>query len=78
MLIYDMMRQSKLAGEKKFAMLIDPDKVESTPVLPGDASLYPINSNNEFRYFFQHHIANQIKSADPDAMAAISQLLEPQ
>lgn len=60
------------------AMLVDPDKVESTPVLTGDASLYPASANTEFRYFFQHHIANQIKSADPDAMAAISQLLEPQ
>ena len=60
------------------AMLIDPDKVQSTPVLAGDASLYPTSNNDEFRYFFQHHIANQIKSADPEAIEAISQLLEPQ
>ena len=60
------------------AMLIDPDKVQTTPVLAGDPSLYPASDNKEFRYFFQHHIANQIKSADPDAMEAISQLLEPQ
>lgn len=58
------------------AMLVDPGKVENTPVLPGDSSLYPASQNNEFRYFFQHHIANQIKSADPEAIAAISQLLE--
>jgi hypothetical protein len=58
--------------------LNDPDKVQSSPVLAGDASLYPTSNNDEFRYFFQHHIANQIKSADPEAIEAISQLLEPQ
>ncbi len=60
------------------AMLVDPDKVLSTPILAGDCSLYPASENAEFRYFFQHHVANQIKSADPEAIAAISHLLEPQ
>ncbi len=57
-------------------MLIDPSKVESTPVLPGDECLYPAQSKNNFRYFFQHHIANKIKSEDPDALAAMSLLVE--
>ena len=56
------------------AMIINEEKVESTPVLPGDNCLYPAESCDSFRYFFQHNIANKIKSQDPDAMAAISML----
>jgi hypothetical protein len=58
------------------AMLIDEDSVESTPVLPGDPCLYTASSDPRFRYFFQHHIANQIKSEDPVALAAIAMLFE--
>jgi hypothetical protein len=58
------------------AMLIDDQKVESTPVLPGDDCLYPAQFDSQFRYFFQHHIANKIKSRDPEALAAISLLVE--
>lgn len=58
------------------AMLVEPEKVETTPVLVGDECLYPASENPEFRYFFQHHIANQIKNEDPDAMAAISLLID--
>ncbi|WP_045860555.1 hypothetical protein [Teredinibacter purpureus] len=58
------------------AMLVDDKKVESTPVLPGDSCLYPAQVQERFRYFFQHHIANKIKSKDPEAMAAISLLVE--
>ncbi len=57
-------------------MIIDEDKVESTPVLPGDSCLYPAQSSTSFRYFVQHHIANKIKSEDPEALAAISMLVE--
>ena len=57
-------------------MLADESKVESTPVLPGDECLYPAQSRNAFRYFFQHQIANKIKSEDPEALAAISLLVE--
>ena len=58
------------------AMLIDEDKVDDTPVLPGDACLYPAEENPHFRYFFQHQIANQLKAQDPDALAAIALLFE--
>lgn len=58
------------------AMLIDEHTVESTPVLPGDSCLYTASSDPRFRYFFQHHIANQIKSEDPVALAAIAMLFE--
>lgn len=57
-------------------MLIDEDKVANTPVLPGDACLFPADQHSDFRYFFQHHIANKIKSQDPEALAAISMLVD--
>ena len=58
------------------AMLVDEDKVNVTPVLPGDPCLYPAEDNPNFRYFFQHQIANQIKSQDPEALAAIALLFD--
>jgi len=57
-------------------MLTDEKKVVNTPVLPGDSCLYPAQASSTFRYFFQHHIANKIKSEDPEALAAISLLVE--
>lgn len=56
------------------AMLADETKVISTPVLPGDECLYVADRNKDFHYFFQHHIANKLKSKDPEALAAISML----
>lgn len=58
------------------AMLVDEEAVAVTPVLPGDPCLYPAEDNAQFRYFFQHHIANQIKAENPEALAAIAQLFE--
>lgn len=58
------------------AMLIDERSIAATPVLPGDPCLYPARENPRFRYFFQHHIANQIKSEDPSALAAIAMLFD--
>ena len=54
------------------AMLIDEKKQAKTPALPGDHCLYPADKCPDFRYFFQHNIANKIKNRDPEAMAAIS------
>jgi len=34
------------------------------------------DKNADFKYFFQHHIANQLKSQNPEAMAAIALLEE--
>ena len=59
-----------------FGMIVDADKVVNTPVLPGDDCLYKAQDSKQFRYFFQHHIANKIKSEDPEALAAISLLVE--
>ncbi len=58
------------------AMLVNEKKVKATPVLVGDPCLYPADKSKQFRYFFQHHIANQIKDEDPDALAAIAMLLQ--
>lgn len=58
------------------AMLIDEAAVDVTPVLPGDNCLYPARENVHFRYYFQYKIANQLKSEDPDAMAAIELLFD--
>lgn len=57
-------------------MVADTSLVVSTPILPGDECLFPAQANEQFRYYFQHHIANRIKARDPEALAAISLLAE--
>lgn len=59
-----------------FGMLTDMNKIVSTPVLPGDECLYSAQKSDQFRYFFQHQIANKIKAEDPEALAAISLLVD--
>ncbi len=67
----------QLLGNGEFqAMLADPQKQTSTPILPGDSCLYAAQTQPGFRYFFQYHIANQIKAGDPIAVRAIERLLE--
>lgn len=67
----------RLYGDGRLeAMIIDETLIKDTPVLPGDSCLYPASENPDFRYFFQHHIANQIKTENPDALAAIALLLD--
>ncbi len=56
------------------AMIADEELVTRTPVLPGDPCLVPVESMADFRYFFQHGIANRIKDQDPEALAAIATL----
>lgn len=57
-------------------MLADEEKIVATPVLPGDECLYAAQIGETFRYFFQHQIANKIKAEDPEALAAISLLVD--
>lgn len=57
-------------------MLIETGKVQQTPVLTGDESLYPVSSNSDFKYFLQYAIANKIKSQDPEALKAMSALVK--
>jgi len=56
------------------AMITNESEMIDTPVLPGDSCLYPADKDKDFHYFFQHHIANKLKSNDPEALAAISLL----
>lgn len=55
-------------------LVIDEEKIVETPVLPGDKALYAAETHPEFHYYFQHHIANKIKSGDPEALAALATL----
>jgi len=65
-----------LANGEFQAMLADPAKQTTTPILPGDRCLYAAQTQPGFRYFFQYHIANQIKAGDPVAVRAVERLLE--
>jgi hypothetical protein len=58
------------------ALFVDGDQVQASPVLNGDRSLLEAQSHADFKYFFQHRMANKIKNQDPEAMAAISLLIE--
>jgi len=57
-------------------MVANESEIVNTPVLPGDDCLYQVQDKAGFRYFFQHQIANRIKAEDPEALAAISILVE--
>lgn len=70
---WQLLRDGSLQG-----MLINHDKVSTTPVLIGDECLYSATENSRFRFYFQHHIANQIKNRDPEILADIANLLEEQ
>lgn len=61
-------------GGRIEAMVPDPDRVSTTPVLPGDPCLEPAREQPDFRYYFQHGIANKLKNSDPEALAALSLL----
>lgn len=54
------------------AMVADEEAVTETPVLPGDGCLRAAQEQYDFRYFFQHGIANRLKERDPEALAAIA------
>ncbi|MFC3282463.1 hypothetical protein [Litchfieldella rifensis] len=54
------------------SLLVDENRVESTPVLAGDACLYPGHSRHQVVYFFQRVIANRIKQEDPATLEALA------
>lgn len=56
------------------ALVAQEDDVTRTPILPGDPCLEAVQGRPDFRYFFQHGIANRIKERDPEALAALSLL----
>jgi hypothetical protein len=57
-------------------MIVNPEKIQNTPVLIGDDALYSANTNPNFKYFFQYGIANKIKTKDATVIKAISTLIE--
>ncbi|SHE85864.1 hypothetical protein SAMN02745148_01243 [Modicisalibacter ilicicola DSM 19980] len=54
------------------ALLVDETRVHSTPVLAGDACLYPGHSRHRVVYFFQRSIANRIRQEDPATLEALA------
>lgn len=54
------------------ALLVDENRVASTPVLMGDDCLYPGHSRHRVVYFFQRVIANRIKEEDPATLEALA------
>lgn len=67
----------RLMGDGQLhAMVAREDDVTQTPVLPGDACLEAVTDRGDFCYFFQHGIANRIKERDPEALAALSSLVD--
>ncbi|WP_431026029.1 hypothetical protein [Halomonas sp. H5] len=54
------------------ALLVDENRVASTPVLIGDDCLYPGHSRHRVVYFFQRVIANRIKEEDPATLEALA------
>ncbi|MCE8035619.1 MAG: hypothetical protein LPK20_05345 [Halomonas sp.] len=59
------------------ALLADETLVESTPILPGDACLYPGRSRHRVVYFFQRSIANRIREQDPGTLEALALMVIP-
>ncbi|WP_339674550.1 hypothetical protein [uncultured Zhongshania sp.] len=57
------------------ALVADLSLARESPVLPSDECLYPVQREGNFRYFFQYHIANQIKAGGQIATRALQQLL---
>lgn len=57
-------------------LFVERKGTQLSPILNGDSSLVCAQKHPDFKYFFQHHMANKIKNQDPDAMAAISLLID--
>ena len=64
------------AAGKVSGLFVNHKGINSSPILIGDKSLTEAQSHPDFKYFFQHRMANKIKNQDPDAMAAISLLID--
>ena len=75
-IIDDVFSWALTASGDIYGMLIDPNKVTDTPVLTGDPCLYAAQELTNFKYFFQYRIANKIKENDPEALDAISHLMD--
>ena len=52
-------------------------EVTRKPIVAGDACLYPGHSRHKTVYFFQRHIASQIKREDPATLEALAMMMTP-
>lgn len=59
------------------ALLADESLAQATPILPGDACLYPGHSRHKLIYFFQRSIANRIREQDPQTLEALAMMVVP-
>ncbi|MBR9771984.1 hypothetical protein C6W88_16005 [Halomonas litopenaei] len=59
------------------SLLADENLIETVPVLPGDACLYPGHSRHRVVYFFQRQIANRIRQEDPATLEALAMMVMP-
>lgn len=59
------------------ALLADESRIEATPILLGDACLYPGRSRHRLVYFFQRSIANRIREQDPGTLEALALMVTP-
>ncbi len=62
------------ADGKLTAMVAEETDPVETPILPGAKCLVSAQEKEDFRYFFQHGIANRLKERDPEALAAVAML----
>lgn len=60
------------------ALLADERHVEQTPIMLGDACLYPVHSRHRRVYFFQRQIANRIRQEDPATLEALALMVVPE
>ncbi|MBF7054811.1 hypothetical protein IOC61_16045 [Halomonas sp. KAO] len=60
------------------ALLADERHVEQTPIVLGDACLYPVHSRHRRVYFFQRQIANRIRQEDPATLEALALMVVPE
>ncbi|WP_299237049.1 hypothetical protein [uncultured Halomonas sp.] len=60
------------------ALLADERHVEQTPIVLGDACLYPVHSRHRRVYFFQRQIANRIRQEDPATLEALALIVVPE
>lgn len=60
------------------ALLADEEQITMTPVLPGDACIYPGHSRHAMVYLFQRDIANRIRAEDPTVMEALTMKVQPE
>ena len=66
----------QLRGDGRLqAMLADPARITQQPVLPGDPCLYVADHDSGLRYYFQYHIANQIKNGGAMSTRILGQLI---